>query len=334
MNRYARQMILPEVGQTGQDLLTAAHVLLVGAGGLGCPALQYLAGAGIGRITVVDPDRVSQSNLHRQILYRETDIGAFKAKAAQKTLQGLNADCRILPVSKPISPCNAADLVSGATVVLDCADSFAASYILSDQCLAQGVPLISASALGMTGYVGGFCGGAPSLRALFPDLPHQMASCDTAGVLGPVVGAIGALQAQMALSVVLNLSPSPLGQLQSLDLQSFRSGGFCFKGAAEPQNPLRFISPDAVTDTDFTVDLRGLVEAPDPAHTGAQTPAKRYVVDDFDSRKPRPDPSQRAVLICRSGLRAWQAAMKLRSYWTGDIVLIALGTTPDTERQN
>lgn len=333
MSRYARQMILPQVGQAGQDRLSRAHVLVVGAGGLGCPALQYLTGAGIGQITIVDPDYVSLSNLHRQTLFRECDTGHFKAIAAQQTLTALNADCQISAHPQTLNPSNAENFVAAADVVLDCADSFAASYILSDHCMAQSVPLISASALGMTGYVGGFCGGAPSLRAVFPDLPQQMASCDVVGVLGPVVGTIGALQAQMALSVLLNLSPSPLGRLQSLDLQSFRFGGFEFSGAPEPQNPLGFISPKAVNDLDFTVDLRGLSEAPEPALTAALAPPHRYLVDDFTPRGPRPDPGQRAVLICKSGLRAWQAATRLRAYWSGKIVLIALGTTPETERQ-
>ncbi|MEO0914188.1 MAG: ThiF family adenylyltransferase, partial [Pseudomonadota bacterium] len=129
-----------------------------------------------------------------------------KARAAADALTALNSGCRMVPVLARLGPGNAEALVSGVDIVLDCADSFAASYILSDLCFLQGTPLISASALGLEGYVGGFCAGAPSLRAVFPELPERVASCATAGVLGPVVGTLGALQAQMALSHLLGLS--------------------------------------------------------------------------------------------------------------------------------
>ena len=141
-------------------------------------------------------------------------------------------------------------------MILDCADSYAASYILSDTCLAQGKPLISASVLGLAGYVGGFCGGAPSLRALFPDAPDSGASCATAGVLGPVVGAVGAMQAQMALNLILGLQPSPLGQMIQYDGRTLRSTGFRFDDAPEPTRCFRFVSASQLTADDQIIDLR------------------------------------------------------------------------------
>lgn len=321
MNRYARQMILPEVGTTGQQSLRAAHALVIGAGGLGCPVLPYLAGAGLGQITIVDPDVISVTNLHRQILFRQDQIGQGKAEIAAQALRGLNPDCQVHAIAAPLTPENAPALVQSADIVLDCADSFAVSYILSDCCLQQNTPLISASALGLTGYVGGFCATAPSLRAVFPDLPQRAASCDSAGVMGPVVGTIGAMQAQMALNTLLALSPSPMGQLVSIDMRSFRTGGFRFDGAPEPEQALTFIAPTAIIASDFVVDLRGHDESPIPV-----TPsALRLTVDDFNTTQPSPDTGQRAVLTCRSGLRAWQAARALQTYWTGDITLIAMG---------
>jgi molybdopterin/thiamine biosynthesis adenylyltransferase len=334
MTRYARQQILPEVGAQGQARLAAAHVVVVGAGGLGCPALQYLVGAGVGWITVVDPDVVSLSNLHRQTLYREDQIGACKADAAIKTLHNLNSECNLVALCERLTPENVRSLVQTADLVLDCADSFAVSYILSDECLAQTTPLISASALGLTGYVGGFCAHAPSLRAVFPDPPSQAASCATAGVMGPLTGTIGAMQAQMGLSVLLGSEPSPLGQLVTVDLKSFRFGGFRFDGAPEPAQALGFIAHQAIQSTDFVVELRDTTEAPIPvtAH------ALRRSVEDFETShsgpRPTPEPNQRAVLTCRSGLRAWQAARRLRTYWNGDIFLIAMGNSPETERQS
>ncbi|WP_069300475.1 HesA/MoeB/ThiF family protein [Neptunicoccus sediminis] len=328
MNRYERQMILPEVGAEGQAAIRAARVLVIGAGGLGAPVLQYLVGAGVGNITLVDSDTVSLSNLHRQTLFRQEDAGRPKAEAAAKTLRRLNGDCTIIPLVKVLDPQNAIELVGQSTLVLDCADSFAVSYVLSDTCLRLNVPLVSASVLGFAGYVGGFCGTAPSLRAVFPDLPDRAATCATAGVMGPVVGMIGAAQAQMALGVMIGQMPSPLGQVISFDMQRFHSGGFRFDTAPEPDAELTFIAAAQITHTDFVVDLRGEDEAP-----ATVTPtAQRLSVAQFAAENPKPQSGQRAVFACRSGLRAWNAATHLRSYWDGDICLIALGDTPENER--
>lgn len=318
MTRYARQTILPEVGAAGQSRLAAAHVLVVGAGGLGAPALMYLAGAGVGRITVVDPDVVERGNLHRQPLYGETVLGRPKAEAAAIRLADLNPEVAVTPLVAALDPANAPGLVAATDVVLDCADSFAVSYTLSDVCLVAGRPLISASALGLGGYAGGFCGGAPSLRAVFPDLPEQAATCATAGVLGPVVGMFGALQAQMTLAVLLGLQPSPLGQVVTQDAGRF--SGFRFDGAPEPETRLAFLAPSAIAPGDFVVDLRATDEGPLAAPGALRLPVEALGPDG-----PTPAPGQRAVLVCRSGLRSWRAAQRLERVWSGDIFLVALG---------
>ena len=319
-DRYIRQTTLPEVGAEGQARLRAAHVLVIGAGGLGVPVLEYLTGAGIGHITVIDPDNVSRTNLHRQTLYREGDLGKPKAEAAAASLVRLNPECRLTPLTAMFDPANAGTLTESADLVLDCADSFAASYIASDTCFALGKPFISASALGLSGYAGGFCAGVPSLRALFPDLPDNTASCASAGVLGPVVGILGALQAQMALTVLLDLKPSPLGQLVTFDAKGFRFGSFRFDAAPEPDSAYRFIAAEGVTDKDCIIDLRDTDEAPQVFHPAA----RRGTVGGLTLE---PAHGQRAVLACRSGLRAWRAADKLREVWQGDLALVALGDT-------
>jgi molybdopterin/thiamine biosynthesis adenylyltransferase len=324
MSRYARQVILPEVGAAGQARLAAAHALVVGAGGLGVPVLQYLAGAGLGRITLVDPDSVERGNLHRQTLYGERFLGRPKAAAAAVALADLNPETAVDAQVARLDPANAPALVAPADVVLDCADSFAASYTLSDACLALGRPLVSASALGLDGYVGGFCGGAPSLRAVFPDLPERAQTCATAGILGPVVGLLGCLQAQMALAILLDLEPSPLGQLVSFEGRGLRFGGFRFDGAPEPADALAFLAPSQIGPGDFVVDLRPADEAPVPA----TATARRLAVAAFGESGPRPAPGQRAVLCCRSGLRSWQAAQRLRRVWDGEILLVAMGDAP------
>ncbi|MDD9728002.1 HesA/MoeB/ThiF family protein [Roseovarius sp. SK2] len=327
MNRYARQTCLPGMGEAGQAALEAAHVLVVGAGGLGAPVLQYLAGAGVGRLTLVDGDTVSLTNLHRQTLFRETDIDRPKVEAAAGTLRRLNTDCNIDTVFAPLDPVNVSDLVAQATLVLDCADSFAVSYILSDTCLAAGVPLISASVLGVSGYAGGFCGTAPSLRAIFPDLPDRAASCATAGVMGPVVGMIGAAQAQMALACLTGQVPSPLGQVVTVDMQTYRSSSFRFDAAPEPVADLRFIAADQITASDLVVELRPPDESPAPVCPHA----RRIGLEAFRNGPGLTPPvGVRTVFACRSGLRAWQAATHLRRNWTGEIALVAAGDTPGT----
>lgn len=315
MNRYIRQMVLDDVGVEGQDRIEAAHVLIVGAGGLGVPALQYLAGAGIGRITLIDPDTVEETNLHRQPIYRMKDLGQPKVRAAAQAVARLNPQVMVTALFDRLTPANAASLVAAADVVLDCADSYAASYTLSDACLEAGKPLISASALGLSGYVGGFCGTAPSLRALFPDPPDSGQTCATAGVLGPVVGMLGCLQAQMALSVVLGLSPSPLGQLTRLD--GGRLTQFRFDGAPENHGP-RFVSREELRADDLVIDLRPADEAARKATPDAlRQPG-------YGATGPLPQDGQRVVLACRSGLRAWRAADQLARRWPGEITLLAL----------
>src|SRR6185437_4571566 len=186
-DRYARQTVLAEVGAAGQARLAAASVLVVGAGGLGCPVLQYLAGAGVGRLTIVDHDTVEESNLHRQPIYGMDDIGKAKAEAARDRLQRFNPDIAIEAVVARLTPQNAAGLVAKADVIVDAADSFAVTYILSDACHAAAKPLVSASVIGLTGYAGAFCGGGPSYRAVFPDVSIDGGTCASVGVLGTAV---------------------------------------------------------------------------------------------------------------------------------------------------
>ncbi len=335
LNRYVRQLALPELGEDGQARLARAHVLVVGAGGLGSPVLQYLAGAGAGRITIVDPDAVSIENLHRQTLYSMADLGSPKAAAAARILTRLNPDAEIRSVAEALAPDNADRLLGDVGVAVDCADSIAATCVLSDACLEAGVPLISASALGLSGYAGGFCGGAPSVRAVFPGPPGAAGTCATEGVLGPVVGALGSLQAQMVLAVLAGIEPSPLGLLVRFDARRFRFAGFRFDDATEPL-PVqhRFVSQAQLSDEDFIVDLRSEREAPVPVAAAAL----RCAADAFGPGGPAPGPGQRAVFCCRTGLRAWRAADLLRQRWPGEISLLAAGdpgsaTNPETERK-
>jgi len=319
--RYARQTVLADVGQAGQARLGAASVLVVGAGGLGCPVLQYLAGAGVGRLTIVDHDKVEETNLHRQPLYGMNDVGAPKARTARAALQRFNPEVRVEAVAERLTPQNAQRLVAGADLVVDAADSFAVTYILSDVCHAVGKPLISASVIGTTGYAGAFCGGGPSYRAVFPDVSVEGGTCATVGVLGTAVAVLGGLQAHLALHLLLGLESSILGRVVTFDAKRVSFGGFAFGGSPEPDSFVPFIEPEAVRDDDIVVDLRSLEEAPVSPFAGA----RRLQLDTIDWLLTQPRPSRRIVLCCRSGQRSLAAADRLRAAGVANLALVALG---------
>lgn len=316
-DRYARQMVLPEVGSAGQARLAAARVLVVGAGGLGSPVLATLAGAGIGRLTVLDHDRVEESNLHRQPLYRMGDLGRLKAEAVRDALLAANPGIVVEALPVRLGVRGTPGLVAAADLVLDCADSLAVTYVLSDACHALRQPLISASVLGLSGYVGAFCGGAPSYRAVFPDMPSTVGSCAANGVLGSAVAVLGGLQAHLALQLLLGLEPSPLGRLVSVDLRNLAFGGFDFADAAEPEGSgIPFLAQDAIAPDDLVVELRGMEEAPKPV-----TPdAMRIGPDELDAVPG----GRRIVLCCATGIRAHRAARRLAERGHGDVAVLAL----------
>jgi molybdopterin/thiamine biosynthesis adenylyltransferase/rhodanese-related sulfurtransferase len=321
-NRYARQMVLGEVGPEGQARLAAASVLVVGAGGLGCPVLQYLAGAGVGRLTIVDHDCVEETNLHRQPLYGMADLGKLKVDAARAILQGFNPDVRVEAVAERLTPQNANRLVGDADVIVDAADSFAVTYILSDACLAACKPLVSASVIGTTGYAGAFCGGGPSYRAVFPEVSVDGGTCASVGVLGTAVAMLGSLQAHLTLHLLLGLEPGVLGRVVTFDAKRLAFGGFGFAGSPEPEPDalVPFIAPDAVKEDDIVVDLRSLEEAPISPFASARRLDVETVEGIADER-----PAGRVVLCCRSGQRSLMAADRLRGRGVTNLALVAFG---------
>jgi molybdopterin/thiamine biosynthesis adenylyltransferase/rhodanese-related sulfurtransferase len=223
VERYARQLTLPEVGLDGQRKLREAHVVLVGAGGLGSPAALYLAAAGVGHLTLVDDDRVERSNLHRQVLHADADTGRFKIDSGAARLEALNPTVRVSRVRERLSAGNARALLERAHVVVDGADNFATRYAVNDACVALGLPDVHGSVFRFEGQVTVLWpsapGGGPCYRCIFPEPPppELAPSCGEAGVLGVVPGVIGMLQATEALKLILGVGAPLVGRMLQYD---------------------------------------------------------------------------------------------------------------------
>ncbi|HEY5079628.1 MAG TPA: molybdopterin-synthase adenylyltransferase MoeB [Opitutaceae bacterium] len=214
--RYQRQLSLPEFGPQAQERLKSASVLVIGAGGLGCPALLYLAAAGVGRIEIVDPDTVDVSNLQRQVLYTPADQGLSKAETAALRLRSLNPLLRIEAHPVRFDRSNALDLVSSVGLVLDGSDNFPTRYLVNDACVLAGRPFVYGAIQGFEGHVSVFnLGGGPTYRCLFPEPPPpgSAPSCAEAGVLGAVTGLIGTAQACEAIKVLAGVGEPLSGRL-------------------------------------------------------------------------------------------------------------------------
>ncbi|KAK3926908.1 Adenylyltransferase and sulfurtransferase MOCS3 [Frankliniella fusca] len=206
IERFSRQIIIPTIGVKGQQLLKAASVLIVGAGGLGCPAAQYLTGTGIGHIGLVDYDAVDRSNLHRQLLHTQENIGVSKVASAAGALKQLNSSIRISEHNIQLDSSNAIEIVQQYDIVIDATDNVATRYLLNDVCVISGKPLVSGSALRLEGQltVYNFNQG-PCYRCIFPSPPppETVTNCGDGGVLGAVPGVIGVLQALEVIKIVL-----------------------------------------------------------------------------------------------------------------------------------
>lgn len=223
--RYARQLSLPEIGEAGQAKLRDARVLIIGAGGLGSPTALYLAAAGVGHLALVDHDTVDRSNLHRQILHRDSSVGMPKVRSAAATLMALNPSIEIDPIEARVTPENAADLVAGYDLVIDGSDNFDARYAVNDGCVAAGVTLVYGAVERFTGQVGVFpAGGQPCYRCLFAEAPPagSAPTCAEAGVLGVMPGLVGTLQALEALKLLIDMPETLSAKLLSLDTRSQR----------------------------------------------------------------------------------------------------------------
>ena len=216
VERYARHLVLREVGGSGQQKLKTARVLLVGAGGLGAPAALYLAAAGIGTLGLADPDMVSLSNLQRQVLYQTADLGRLKVEVAAERLIAINPHVAVETHPVWLDADNARDLVSRYDLVLDGTDDFATRFAVSDACLAEGKTLVSGALGRWTGQVGVFQG-APCYRCLVPEVPPDAETCALVGVVGALAGVIGSMMALEAIKLIAGAGDSLTGRLLIYD---------------------------------------------------------------------------------------------------------------------
>jgi len=226
IKRYARHIILPEVGGKGQEKLLNSKVLVIGAGGLGSPTILYLAAAGVGTIGIVDFDVVDLSNLQRQIIHNTERVGTPKVESARKTVEMLNPDVKVITYNTRIGKENIMDIIKDYDVVLDGTDNFPTRFLINDACYFAGKPLVSAAMLRFEGQVSVFDfrmkEQSPCYRCLFPEPPPPglVPSCQEAGILGSIGGIMGCIQATEAIKLILGIGEPLVGKLLIMDALS------------------------------------------------------------------------------------------------------------------
>lgn len=217
-NRYSRQILLPEIGPEGQRKLGRSKAVVIGCGALGTNALSFLVRAGVGQVTVVDRDIVDLSNLQRQTLFEEGDIGRPKAKVAEERLGRINSEIRIKGMVADLSHANMEGVVKGATVVLDATDNMDTRFLVNDACVKHGIPWVYAGAVGVTGMVMPVVPEGPCLRCVFPNLPRpgQLPTCETVGIVNTLPGTVASLEVTEAFKIMQG--KDPITELMVLDV--------------------------------------------------------------------------------------------------------------------
>jgi adenylyltransferase/sulfurtransferase len=234
IRRYARHIILPEVGGVGQARLLNSRVLVVGAGGLGSPVILYLAAAGVGTIAVVDDDAVELSNLQRQVIHATSRVGLAKVDSAARAVAEINPDVRLVPIHARLDRDNIEAILADYPVVADGSDNFATRFLINDACRLAGKTLVSAAILRFDGQLSTFKPGGPCYRCIYREAPPegQIPSCSQAGILGAVAGSMGSLQATEVLKELLGIGESLAGRLVIYDALSVT-----FRTVRVPRDP-------------------------------------------------------------------------------------------------
>ncbi|WP_411965433.1 SAMP-activating enzyme E1 [Haloferax sp. YSMS24] len=252
LDRYSRHIIMDEVGPEGQERLLSSRVVVVGAGGLGSPVIQYLAAVGVGELVVVDDDVVERSNLQRQVIHHDEDVGVPKAESAADFVNNLNPDVQVEPVQTRVDKSNVHELLDGADVVVDASDNFPTRYLLNDACRFDGIPLVHGAIYKFEGQVTVLLPDGPCYRCLFPEAPEPgtVPDCATTGVIGVLPGTVGCIQATEAVKVLLDVGDVLDGRLMFYDAMDMT-----FETVPYRQNPECPVcgegGVDSISDIDY-----------------------------------------------------------------------------------
>lgn len=222
--RYSRQIFIEEIGLDGQKKILNAKILIIGAGGLGSPVIQYLAAAGVGTLGVADFDEVELHNLNRQTIHNENSVGISKVKSAEQFVKKLNHQVNFIGIKRKIDESNAEEIISQFEIIIDGSDNFKTRYLVNDVCVQLNKPLVYGSIIGFSGQVAIFnYNSSKNLRDIFPEPPfdENIPDCDSLGVLGALPGIVGSMMANLALNVITDL-PLPLDQLTLIDTLHWR----------------------------------------------------------------------------------------------------------------
>jgi adenylyltransferase/sulfurtransferase len=331
---YSRQMALKEVGASGQAKLRASRVLVIGCGGLGVPVISYLTGAGIGRLSLVDGDRLDPSNLHRQTMYALADVGKLKAELAVDRVRALNPDVDVRAYTFRLDALNAPYLIAQHDLVIDCTDNFATKFLLNDYCVQLGKPVVFASVYQYEGQLQIVRPGSACLRCVWPEATRDglVGNCAEAGVLGPVPGIFGGLQAFEAMKLLLDLPGQLKDELLVLDLLTLSTSRVRTKRASScPEHAVSRATTGASLNLEVSfdtldhaygagfdiVDIREpneLKEMPIPTSHSRNIPMAELL-----HGQPAFTPAGKTLLVCATGRRSLAATQELRERGLADI---------------
>jgi adenylyltransferase/sulfurtransferase len=336
LNRYKRQIILPELGIAGQQKLKNARVLMVGAGGLGCPVLQYLVAAGVGFIGIVDDDTVDETNLHRQILYSAEDIGKSKAQVAVEKLSVINPHVKFSAYPVRLSMQNADQLFRTYDLVIDGSDNFPTRYLVNDTCAALNLPLVFGSLFKFEGQVSVFnyCGG-PDYRSIFPEPPgiDEVPNCAEIGVIGVLPGIIGTYMANEAIKVICEMGEVLSGRLLCINALDGTSNIFKIANSSGSEQKKHSIQAGTINKTGdeitaeelihlqnnkaeevYLVDVRENYEFEDHNLGGVNIPL--YELQDRINELPE---DMTIVFYCQTGQRSKMAVQLLKEIFKAKV---------------
>lgn len=354
MERYQRQIILSQFGPEGQAKLATAKVLVVGAGGLGCPVLMYLAAAGVGHLGIVDQDVVSLSNLQRQVLYKTEDVGLPKVERAKQYLLEMNPEIKVTSYFTFLTTENALEIISDYEIIVDATDNFPTRYLLNDACVILDKVLVYGAVSNFEGQVAVFNADlgddkrSCNYRDIFPNPPmeNEIGNCAEIGVLGVLPGTVGCIQASEVIKLITGIGKPLVNQLQTVNLLTNHWQTFTIKDSAKPRS---LIPKDTISykNKDYSlvcsplqkmeidaVDFQSYFDKEDVVFVDVREAFEKPEIDHFHYQKHPLSAWERAVpnfqestiiLFCQSGKRSLDAAKKMSEFSKGKTILSLKG---------